>query len=949
MVTAPDGAYIVGGGEWKYGQSLTEELAHAMLLPPMPTPLNALALIADNLSRLPLEALKVFQPFVPDSDDAMFVTIEAAVETIIGIFTDPIGTVSEFLEKFSTFLGTIVNLDAWLVIFKQIIDFFVGIADSARAVWLGVFKSVVDTFVTLSTTVGTNLWTVLSGVVTTFSTLFTSLGTPVWTVVNQIITFFSGIAATTRAAWLDVFKKVIDAFAGILNIDTWLAVLKQVINFFVGITEATRTAWLGVFKQVIDFFGTITNLSTWTAAIKTLIDGVLGITNFDAWVGVFTKVVDTFVTLANTVGTNIWVVLSGVVTTFGTLFASLNTKVWAVIQDIITFFSGVVTDPGKTLTDWLLSIPIIGDVVYAITRVGEGDGWQPGDGLTFLSTWIKDNLLTQTTKLPIGGITTGVTNLLGTGKFETISELSPTDGWVWDSTQSATGTGGSAKVVLDGFNKQMVYRDPITVVAGTTLRFTAKVKTASVTGVAGYGWNVTLSAIPFVGTAIGGPVRVASRTASASDWVDIGGNYTVPAGVTKVSFQLGVETASAGTVWFDELQCYNNDVLPQKGIQNLTDAWEGMWSGQFGDGTGLGKTWADMGTNIRAGRDNTTLAQGAGDTAHADLRTTRNSMYDGFTLGAGATGKTAADLGDFAKVVRQQADLGVGNAGLANGAAVIADGKAVTADGKAVDVATGLRTTVGGETGVGVPANSGAYLGNLIKKMYGTGASIPQEFINNVALKDIPFTKMTGSLSGANITSSTIPVTALDANVVPGITATVKASTVGSGLSMNRTSAGPAYSTLFGQNRLTTGFYDSVINSTSDFQVVNPGGFVGIKTLNAGWYVFELGYQLTQTNVPYRWDLTPILYKSDTAGNGFAGAKWGTNVFYLNFVGTDGKGSKNVQNSFVEYMEAGQIVYPGYLWSNNASPVTASANIIAVSLNGFNTYFSGSLLNRSLA
>lgn len=867
---APDGAVTVGGGEWKYGQTVNEIAARAAFEFPMPTPENMLELLRIALERLPVEALQPFAAFL-GIVDGVFTTAAEAVESILASLIDrpvfqtltaftawltatfgplntqfnqlldilqgnivtPINTtianvvtwfnslgISAILTKFQTFLTGITNIDTWLILFKDVIDFFVGTTNR-----LPVFKSIVDTFVSLFGSLGTNVWTVLTGVVTTFSTLLTALGTQLWTVINQIITFFSSVTA---------------------------------------------------------------NFSTWSATFKALIDGLLGITNFPAWVVVFKSVVDTFVSLLGTIGLNLWTVLS----------------------ELLTFFSTKFTSPGSVL-EWIknniLKLP-------AVNLIGQ---------IPDLSMGIVN----------IGHLTSVPINLLAHPGFEDTSTISPVDGWSWDSAQNATGTGGSAKVVCDGYNKELSHQTVVNVAAGDAMQLSAALKTSGVTGT---GWAASISVMEYRAGALATPVVIASRTTNSSAWVTISGAYTVPVNVTSVVFRVTVTDATAGTVWFDNLDMHKSGNLAQDWVGNLNNTWENMWSGQFGDGTGTGKIWSDMGTHVRVGRDNTTLAKGAGDNAHADLRTTRNSIYDGFTLGTGATGKTAADLGDFAKVVRQQADLGVENAEGARGAAV-------TADGKAVDVATGLRTTVGGETGVGVPANSGAYLGNLITKMYGNGASVPQQYINNVALNQIPTNKLFGDISGATITSSTIPVGALAPTVVPSITATVKASTVGSGSMLTRTGAQPSGANATGRNKFATLFFNTLAITSTDITpltgMLNGYGpfYTGVfQVTNPGWYMCEVGFRVN-TAFTAGFNIAPVCYKDGSVH------KIGTDI-----IQTATRTSRFVQSSWIIYLGANGTFGGGYdaaLGGANAQGVVT--NFFQDDNTGVETYISIALLNRS--
>jgi len=856
--TSPDGAIVVGGGQWLYGQTVNEDTARAAFELPMPTPDNMLDLLRIVLESLPIEALQPFADFL-GVVDGVFTTAGEAVESILGSFNE------RFLPQFETFLSEITNLDSWLVVLKQVVDFFAGlIAD-----------------------VSSNALAIIGELVEFFSDLFDGDG--------SIIEWFGNLGGSVISAVLGEFETFLTA---ITNRTAWLAALKNVIDFFATITNFST--WSALLKQVIDFFATVTNFSTWSTTFKALIDGLLGIANFPAWVSVFKTVVDTFVTLLAALGSNLWTVLT----------------------ELITFFSGKFTEAGSVL-QWIKD---------NIVKLPAGN----------LVGQIADNVLGL---VNIGHLTTQPVNLLSSPGFNTLSTISPVDGWSWDSSQTATGSGGSAKVVCDGYNKELSHQTAVRVAAGDIMQLSAAVKTSSVTGT---GWKASISLMEYRDGAIATPVEIASRSSNTSAWVTISGGYTVPANVSSVVFRLTVTDALSGTVWFDDLDIHKSGAIVQDWVENLNNTWQNMWSGQFGDGTGVGKTWADMGTAIRSGRDNTTLAKGAGDEAHADLRTTRNSLYDGFTLGAGATGKTAADLGAFGKVVRQQADLGVGNAALAAGAASVADGKAVTADGKAVDVATGIRRTVGGEPGTtGVPASAGTYLGNLITKMYGTGATVPLAAISNNAIVDLPTTRLSGTISQGQITDGAVSTAKLASNVVSGITNSVLSSTVGSGLTINRNNSAAAYPTLSGQRRIASGFYNATGRTSTDVTVSTSSGFYAINITNPGWYMIDMGFLLTGQNYhSYNWWFRPLFFKGADTGNFY---KCGTEVININYSRTpaNSKGPSCAQASWIEYLTAGDTIWPGYLWTNQDS--VASDNIITTAASQFGTYFSISLLNRSLA
>lgn len=104
--TAPDGAYVVGGGTWNYGQTMNEDIGRAAFEFPMPNPTNMLDLLRIALERLPIEALQPFADFL-GVVDGVFDSIGQAVDAIIGgLIVRPI-------------LQTVENFTQWVVDFFQ--------------------------------------------------------------------------------------------------------------------------------------------------------------------------------------------------------------------------------------------------------------------------------------------------------------------------------------------------------------------------------------------------------------------------------------------------------------------------------------------------------------------------------------------------------------------------------------------------------------------------------------------------------------------------------------------------------------------------------------------------------------------------------------------------------------------------------------------------------------
>ena len=250
---------------------------------------------------------------------------------------------------------------------------------------------------------------------------------------------------------------------------------------------------------------------------------------------------------------------------------------------------------------------------------------------------------------------------------------------------------------------------------------------------------------------------------------------------------------------------------------------------------------------------------------------------------------------------------------------------------------------MGGETGVGVPANSGAYLGNLITKMYGNGASVPQQYINNVALNQIPTNKLFGDISGATITSSTIPVGALAPTVVPSITATVKASTVGTGSMLTRTGGNNYGATATSRNKFATNFFNTLAISSTDITpltgMLNGFGpfYTGVfQVANPGWYMCEVGFRVS-TAFTAGFNIAPVCYKDGAVH------KIGTDI-----IQTATRTSRFVQSSWIIYLGANGTFGGGYdaaLGGANAQGVVT--NFFQDDNTGVETYISIALLNRS--
>ena len=86
--SAPDGSYTIGGGQFRYGQALQEDMVRNLMMAGLRNIrigniADAANIIEGMLRRLPLDALRMAQPFILGATDADFADVDTAVATIM--------------------------------------------------------------------------------------------------------------------------------------------------------------------------------------------------------------------------------------------------------------------------------------------------------------------------------------------------------------------------------------------------------------------------------------------------------------------------------------------------------------------------------------------------------------------------------------------------------------------------------------------------------------------------------------------------------------------------------------------------------------------------------------------------------------------------------------------------------------------------------------------------
>ncbi|QNO12334.1 minor tail protein [Mycobacterium phage Royals2015] len=261
------------------------------------------------------------------------------------------------------------------------------------------------------------------------------------------------------------------------------------------------------------------------------------------------------------------------------------------------------------LRDWALNIPILGDIIEAITGlVGGGieeltqffdnirnffrsidfnnPSFNPLQAAAQLVNIIlaplRNVLPRLLTFLPIGAITAQTPNLLSAPKFAADSVDSGSE-WVVDPDKSHSSDGtGAVRVIANG--KLHALRsgeepsDVLAVGAGQSVDVSIYV---SYEDYSGSGDPIRLDVVPFIDGVAQQPVSIVTHTPQAQDsgWVLMSGRYTVPEDVTGMQLRLVVdERAAAGTVWFDDATVKQTGTIRPEWVEGLSDLLQSLGS-----------------------------------------------------------------------------------------------------------------------------------------------------------------------------------------------------------------------------------------------------------------------------------------------------------------------------------------------------------------------------------
>ena len=632
----------------------------------------------------------------------------------------------------------------------------------------------------------------------------------------------------------------------------------------------------------------------------------------------------------------------------------------------------LVSLPIKDLATWM-DKNVTQPIVTALTK----NAFLPD--LSALGTWASD-LLTKTSQLPaanlVGTISAAIfgtipvaniggtePNLLTAGSFD-LSESVAGDGhWSWDSSQSYTSTGGSLKLTCNGAAHTIYSTQSIPTTAGDKLNLSAQVKTTSL---AATGSPISISLIPFVGKVQQASAAISTAGVNTS-WAKLtSATYAVPNTVTSVTVCIAVgATATSGTVNFDEITLSKTGLLQQSLVDRLLEAWNKMWQGAFGGGVVVGKTVDDILSAVASITSTANTGSSNASSALGQLTTLLYNLLHSPSTNIGSISSVVMDgvytistfLYYLVQGLGQSLSGTVTNVYTASSALNTKANTATSTANTAASTASTANSTANTASTTASGANTKAQgaIDNIGKAVTGSGTNLDVSTIITNFAKFL--------VGGAQPSVKNAAVPNLDASILTSGTVSSARlpsglGAVGSGVICSKNAN--AYTTLWSGSgmKLPWGFYDNIPANTDDITIFNSSNITACRATNAGWYLVQLGYKLRGGNdgakFGYSWNLTPVLYKGTQTVPFFYGnsGAWQCTNNIPGFLA--GYGCDFVQSAFTVYLNANDVIYPGYFWSNDNPTVVTQDNIIQPFYTGgwqtaYGTYFTMSLLNRSMA
>lgn len=185
--------------------------------------------------------------------------------------------------------------------------------------------------------------------------------------------------------------------------------------------------------------------------------------------------------------------------------------------------------------------------------------------------------------VPLGSIGQFNPELLTNPSYtNALSVFGGSTNWSWDPAVTRTvGGTGSAKVVADGVNSQLLSDPPIPVSPNQVLSVSHWLRWSGVTVIPGVAFRLSVTAYLGIGVSNTVDIQTIVTPAASSGWVQLSGQYTVPAtGVDNIRLQLSVTSlVTAGQIWWDDGSVKKVQLLRQDWTSALVGDLNNLFTG----------------------------------------------------------------------------------------------------------------------------------------------------------------------------------------------------------------------------------------------------------------------------------------------------------------------------------------------------------------------------------
>ena len=585
--------------------------------------------------------------------------------------------------------------------------------------------------------------------------------------------------------------------------------------------------------------------------------------------------------------------------------------------------------------------------------------------------------------VPVSNISNDTPNLITLGTFSESVSVEAADGWVWDSVQTATGSGGSTRVAITSAKNRYLYsRQAVPVVKGDRLVVSAAIKTSALT-TSGGTTPISIAILPFAGgvqktDGSGNPlvVTIGSAVGSNTTWTTIGNTTASPYTVTDATWtsvivRLTVDsTATGGNVWWDDVSFKKTGGLIQGNVDSLNAAWNKVIGGLTNAPATTGLDWTSLYGAAYA-------ARGVADSGYTYSTNTNSTLFNNPAGGSSfySPGSLITSLAGvkadgtytmtnllyyLASQLSQNANVGGTVADVYNAASGAGTTLTTTVPTSAIRINNTNNTLFGAQAGGTVLTNLSTLISSLSTVKVDSSTAVTMATLLGYlagGLSQNIYTGQTGTavqsaatLAGSNAGGAKVNIdtvnTTLFGNAAGGSTVRVQVlptadigkalTTTGSGAMLIRTTTTVQSVGGQGLHIVPNSFFNTYSTKSADINIIS--GNTGLQVTLAGWYMVELAYKLNAV-ASWGWNFTPVLYVNGSP------TKYGTDCMYTWAGVTSAGGQRQVQNSFIVYLAANGYVQAGY---DVALGTYLNDNVLGGGT-ASQTYFSISLLNRSYA